>query len=142
MQPNDKEKIPPDEAELISVAEDFVEIACGIDYHGNENGYVRDAKVILTIIDKYGRTVPGLWGKEWAEIAPGIQTRREEGSTRSGSFEHAEGEEIRIYRLACPVYVQFRYLYEYNSYEYEGSSYSRDEWIRYEAAASDSKQTG
>jgi len=59
MQPNGEEKIPPDEAEVISVVEDFVEIACGIDYHGNENGYVRDAKVILTIIDKYGRTVPG-----------------------------------------------------------------------------------
>jgi hypothetical protein len=124
----------PENAELVQVSDDFLEIACGILFLGNEDGFNRDEKVILTIIDNQGREVPGRWGKEWIEVAPGIQTRKRDGSTRSGNLEQAHGQEMIIYRSACPVYVQFRYLYRYSSYDGEDSSSSRGEWIRYEAA--------
>ena len=131
---------PNDDLKTILVMKEFEEITGGVDYFGNENGYHRDAKVILTIIDNQGQTIPGIWEKEWAEIAPGIQTCRKEGSTRSGSFERAEKETLRIYRSACPVTVQIRHISEYISYDSEADSSRRDEWVRYEIADSHGKQ--
>jgi len=143
MQPDDGEQKSDDDVTTIPVVEEFLEISYGTDYLGNEDGYHRDEKVILTIIDKHGETISGIWEKEWAEIALGIQTCRKEGSTRSGRFiEHSEGKTLRIYRSACPVTVQFRHISEYISYDSEGSSSSYDEWLRYEASDSRGKQKG
>jgi len=133
---------PNDDLKTILVVKEYEELTGGIDYYGNEDGYHRDEKTILTILDKHGETISGIWEKEWAEIAPGIQTCRGEGSTRSGRFEHAEGKVLRIYRSACPVTVQFRHISEYISYDSEGSSGRYDEWLRYEAAELHGKQKG
>jgi hypothetical protein len=134
--------MPPDDARSISVTDDFVEIDYGVDYRGNDDGYHRDETVIMIIVDKRGQTVPGIWEKEWEEIAPGIETRRLEGGTRSGRQEHARGQSIRVHRSACPVHIQLRHMYRYTSYDDEGSSSRYDEWLRFETKDSDGKQTG
>jgi len=133
---------PPDNVKSIKVTDDFVEIEAGVDYYGNDDGYNRLTKVIMKIVDKYGRTVSGSWGKRWAKAAPGIETRRMEGSTRSGHQEHAKQQAIRIYCSACPVYVLIRHMNEYVSYDAPGSMGSYDEWLRYDIAEPDRLNNG
>jgi hypothetical protein len=71
----------PEDAELVQISENCVEIARGIRFLGNENGYDRDEKAILIIIDNQGREVPATWGKEWMVSLL--------------EYRHAGGKEVR-----------------------------------------------
>jgi hypothetical protein len=137
MNTNKKLEKLPEDVKSISVTGAFVEIECGVDYYGSDDGYNRLATIILKIIDLDGRTIPEIWEKSWTEVAPGITTRRLEGSARSGRREQAKQQSLRIYRSACPVYVLIRHTHEYVSYDEPGSQSSYDEWFRYEASNSD-----
>ena len=139
MRSKDSNSIPTEDVKPVKVAGDFAEVHCGIDYYGTDDGYNRHETAIRRIVDKYGRAVEGIWTEEWTEIAPGIETRKRDEVTKGGSQEHVKRQSIRIYRSACPVYIQLQHMYDYVDYDKEGQSSSYEEWHRYEAANSDEK---
>jgi len=133
MRSEDLDSIPTEGVKSVEVVGDFLEVDCGIDYYGTDDGYNRHETVIRKIVDKDGRAVDGIWAEKWTEIAPGIKTRRREEVTKGGSQEHVKRQSIRIYHHACPVYVQFHHSYEYVDYDKEGQRSSYEDWHRYEA---------
>jgi len=48
MNPN-KDEIPLGDVKAIRVTNDFVEVACSFEYHGNDDGYHRDATIFQAI---------------------------------------------------------------------------------------------
>jgi len=107
-------------------------------YRGKTNSYVVDRTSLRTILDSSGQPVTPEWSEDWTEIAPGIETRRENRGTRSriGNRTHEThiSGSLRIHRHACPVYVEFGETHEYVDYDgIDSSSYSSDYWVRYEA---------
>ena len=135
----DSDSIPAEDVESVKVASDFAEVDCGTDYYGTDDGYDRHETAIRRIVDKYGKAVEGIWTEKWTEIAPGIETRQRGEVIKGGRQEHVKRQSIRIYRSACPVYVQFQHMYDYVDYDKEGQHSSYEDWHRYEAANSEEK---
>jgi hypothetical protein len=137
--PKCSELIPVESVKSVEVVGDFVEVTSGIDYYGTDDGYNRHETSVCKIVDKSGMRVDIGWTEKWTEIVPGIEARQEEEVTKGGSQEHVRKQSIRIYRSACPVYVQFRHTYEYVDYDKDGQYSSYKEWHRYEVANSEDK---
>ena len=50
-----------------------IQVDCGVDYYGTDDGYNRHENVIRKIVDKHGKAVRGVWKKGWTQIATGIE---------------------------------------------------------------------
>jgi hypothetical protein len=107
---------------IVYFAGEYIEIAESISYRGKTGGFYRITTRILQILDKKDGAVTPIWGKDWQECMPGIETRK------------AENKTVRIYQQACPVYIQFRHTDEYEDYEDSryASRYENVYWNQYE----------
>ena len=128
----------PEVRNSVCIREESHVVEISTHYRGKTNMYVVERTSLLSILDKSGRELNAVWKEDWIEIAPGIDTRREDRvyRTRIGSHssEQAIKGSVRIQRLACPVHIQFRHTLEYNDYDDSrfSSNDSSDYWIRYE----------
>lgn len=128
----------PKPARKVRIEEPFKDIELTTHYRGKTNGYVVDRKWVHTILDRSGQTVVPQWTDDWTEIAPGIETRREDRSTRSRvgnqNYETHISGSLRIHRHACPVHVEFGDIHEFIDYDDIFSTRDHYEyWVCYEA---------
>jgi hypothetical protein len=129
----------PTPRETVRITEDFTVLEVSSYYRGKTNAYIVERTWVMSILDKSGHAVEGKWEADWIEVAPGIETRRENQLTVYGDGtrrqEVAKTGSVRIHGHACPAHVQLRRTAEYN--DYDDSQYSTSEswdyWIRYEA---------
>ena len=132
----------PKARDTVRIREESLIVEINTWYRGKTNSYVVDRTSLLSILDKSAHQIEGEWQDDWTEVAPGIETRRENTISRtrigSRSSEHVITGSIRIQANACPVFIKFRSTLEYvDYYDSEFSSCnSTDYWVRYE------KQTG
>jgi hypothetical protein len=129
----------PEAREIVRISRDPALLEVTVYYRGKTGGYYVERTSIRSILDRSGRSVEPLWDEEWAEVAPGIETRGENRSSRTtfgdrSHQSHIRGS-LRIYRSACPVYVRFLKTWEYNDYDDYSFSTQENEayWVRFEA---------
>jgi len=136
----------PEARDTVRIREESLIVEINTWYRGKTNSYVVDRTSLLSILDKSANVIEGKWQEDWAEVAPGIETRRENTGSRtrigSRSSEHVITGSIRIQANACPVFIRFRRTLEYvDYYDSEFSSCnSTDYWVRYEKQAGTSQQ--
>ncbi len=117
--------------EIIPAMNKFVEARSSYLHHEGTNDYTKDKTIIEDIVDKFGKKVNPVWGKDWKEVVNGIEIR-----------EDSSGEQqVRIYRWACPARIKFQEYHEYGEYDSCGgyddykdspaSSYYY--WVQYES---------
>lgn len=128
-------KIPhcPSAERIVKIKEDTALIEVISRFRSKTNGYVVDRMSTKSILDKSGEELTAKWDKDWAEIAPGIETRseREVERTSIGTYKHksAKTGSIRLHRHACLIHVQFISTHEY--VDYNDSSYSSSDSYYY-----------
>jgi CheY-like chemotaxis protein len=109
--------------EIIYLSSDFIELKPTSWGRQGSNDRSVERTQVDAIFNRDGIQVEGIWGDQWQEVCPGIETRLIDGLRAT-----------RIYRTACPLSIRFHQSYEYQCYDNqeacsEGSSYY---WIRYE----------
>jgi hypothetical protein len=123
---------------VVPVHGDFALIEFVNRYRSKTSGYHAERTSVLSILDKAGRPVALRWQRDWTEIAPGIEIRKEDVNKRTwtGSqiYESANTGSVRIHRHACPVCVEVVKTWEYNDYDVPkfSTSHSMKYWVRYE----------
>jgi hypothetical protein len=128
----------PEARDTVRIREESMIVEINTWYRDKTNSYVVDRTSLLSILDKSAHQIEGEWQDDWTEVAPGIETRRENRISRtrigSRSSEHVMTGSIRIQANACPVFIKFRSTLEYvDYYDSEFSSCnSTDYWVRYE----------
>jgi hypothetical protein len=131
----------PEARDTVWIREESLIVEINTWYRGKTNSYVVDRTWLLSILDKSAHPIEGKWQDDWIEVAPGIETRRENTISRtrigSRSSEHTITGSIRIQANACPVFIKFRNTLEYvDYYDSEFSSCNSSEyWVRYEKQA-------
>jgi hypothetical protein len=135
----------PEARDTVRIREESLIVEINTLYRDKTNSYVVDRTALLSILDKSAHQIEEKWQDDWTEVAPGIETRRENQIFRtrigSRSSEHVITGSVRIQASACPVFIKFRSTLEYvDYYDSEFSSCnSTDYWIRYEKQAGTSQ---
>lgn len=128
----------PEARDTVRIREESLIVEVSTWYRDKTNSYVVDRKSLLSILDRSARVIECQWEDDWTEVAPGIETRRENQGTRTRiggrSSEHITTESVRIQAFACPVFIRFRRTLEYVDYfdSQFSSCHSTDYWVKYE----------
>ena len=94
--------------------------------HGRSgtNDHSRSGLEVREIQGCDGNTHRPIWRKDWREVVPGVETRR----------DHRHGQ-VRIHRSACPVRILFHQWSEYGTHgrHRPASQSSKSYWVCYVA---------